>query len=350
MPTAVFAGLLIVPMLLSALITPLVVRLCLSFSLLDMPGERKVHRTGIPRLGGVAIFTAVSIGMTLTTIGVWGEVITLSAAQARLIPLIYAGLCGFFFIGFFDDLRSIPALYRLLMQFGVAGCVVWLGGAVGLRIGSVFGSYILPDWLSVLVSVIWIVGVVNTFNWIDGLDGLSSGIGLICTLAFMLIAMFKPSLPNAVLCLALCLVLAGAIIGFMPWNFHPAKIFIGDGGAFSLGYMLAVISLIGLYKQAALISFVLPVLILVLPIGDTIFAIGRRLLARRPITMADDKHIHHRLLARLSRDYRSTMPEAEYGVLRDELLKSRAHRNTVLSLYGFAAIFAAVAVIVGIRA
>ncbi|MCB1220827.1 MAG: undecaprenyl/decaprenyl-phosphate alpha-N-acetylglucosaminyl 1-phosphate transferase [Planctomycetales bacterium] len=350
MPTAVFAGLLIISMVLSALITPLVVRLCRSYDLLDMPGERKVHTSGTPRLGGVAIFTAVSVGMTLTTFGVWGELIQLSASQARMIPLIYAGLCGFFFIGFFDDLKSIPALWRLLMQLVVASFVVLQGGAVGLRIGSVFGSYVLPEWLSILVSVLWIVGVVNTFNWIDGLDGLSSGIGLICTLAFMMIAMFRPDLPNAILSLALCLVLAGAIIGFMPWNFHPAKIFIGDGGAFSLGYMLAVISLVGLYKQAALISFVLPVLILVLPIGDTLFAIGRRLLARRPITQADDKHIHHRLLARLSRDYRATMPEAEYGALRDELLRSRAHRNTVLSLYGFAAVFALIAVLVGTRA
>ncbi len=349
MPTAVFAGLLIVPMVLSVLITPLVVRLCRSYSLLDMPGERKVHRTGIPRLGGVAIFTAISVGMTLTTVGVWSELIQLSADQARLIPLIYAGLCGFFFIGFFDDLRSIPALWRLLMQLGVASFVVIAGGEVGLRIGSAFGSLIFPDWLSILVSVIWIVGVVNTFNWIDGLDGLSGGIGLICTLAFMLIAMFRPALPNAVLSLALCLVLAGAIIGFMPWNFHPARIFIGDGGAFSLGYMLAVISLIGLYKQAALISFVLPVLILVLPIGDTLYAIGRRLLARRPITQADNKHIHHRLLARLSRDYRSRMSEKDYGFLREELLKSRAHRNTVLSLYAFAAVFASIAVFMGIR-
>jgi len=235
------------------------------------------------------------------------------------------------------------------MQFAVASFVVIQGGEVGLRIGSAFGSVIFPEWLSILVSVLWIVGVVNTFNWIDGLDGLSAGIGLICALAFMLIAMFRPALPNAVLSLALCLVLIGAIIGFMPWNFHPAKIFIGDGGAFCLGYMLAVISLIGLYKQAALISFVLPVLILVLPIGDTIYAILRRLLARRPITMADNKHIHHRLLARLSRDYRNSMSEQDYGALREVLLQSRAHRNTVLSLYGFAALFACLAVVMGIK-
>jgi UDP-GlcNAc:undecaprenyl-phosphate GlcNAc-1-phosphate transferase len=349
MPIAVFAGLLFISMAVSAMITPLVVRLCCSYKLLDMPGARKVHDHGIPRLGGVALFTAVSIGMTLTTFGVWGELIQLTASQARLIPLIYSGLCGFFFIGFFDDLKSIPALPRLLMQFAVASFVVIQGGNVGLRIGSVFGSYIFPEWLAVLVSVLWIVGVVNTFNWIDGLDGLSSGIGLICALAFMLIAMFRPALPNAILSLALCLVLIGAIIGFMPWNFHPAKIFIGDGGAFSLGYMLATISLIGLYKQAALISFVLPVLILMLPIGDTIFAILRRLAARRPITMADNKHIHHRLLARLSRDYRSKMPEQDYGALREELLQSRAHRNTVLSLYAFAALFACIAVVMGIK-
>jgi len=336
-------------LVLSVLITPGVIRLCRAQGALDKPGERKVHRSGVPRLGGVAIFVAMSLGMTAAVYGVLGDIVDLSPLQGRLIPAIYVGLCGFFFIGFFDDLRSLPAIPRLVAQFATATAVVLLSGG-SIRIAGAFGHIVFPVWLAVIITVLWIVGVVNTFNWIDGLDGLAAGIAGISATAFFVIAILKPGLPNAPLTAALCAMLIGAVLGFLPYNFFPAKTFIGDGGAFSLGYLLAVISVVGLFKQAALVGFVLPVVVLALPITDTLLAILRRAIRGQPITQPDSKHIHHRLLALYSRRYRAGLPQETLSRVEERLLAGRAHRNTVLALYAFAAFFAGFAVILGIYA
>lgn len=349
MPLLGELSLIVLALALSALVTPAVIRLCLAQRALDRPGQRKVHRRGVPRLGGVAIFVAMSLGMIAAVYGVFGGLVDLNPVQGRLIPAIYIGLCGFFFIGFFDDLKSLPALPRLAAQFITAAAVVLLSGG-SIRIASAFGQWIFPEWLAVILTVLWIVGVVNTFNWIDGLDGLAAGIAGISALAFLILATVKPNLPNAELTAALCALLVGAVLGFLPWNFFPAKTFIGDGGAFSLGYLLAVISVVGLFKQAALVGFVAPVVILALPITDTTFAILRRALKGRPITEPDDKHIHHRMLALLSRRYRASLPHETHSRLEERLAEGRAHRNTVLALYAFAAFFAGVAVVLGIYA
>jgi UDP-GlcNAc:undecaprenyl-phosphate GlcNAc-1-phosphate transferase len=342
-------GLAAVALALSALVTPVVIRLCRRYNVLDRPNTRKVHAREVPRLGGIALFTALTIGLVLAWLGAQAGLFSLTAAQLRLLPVIYFGLCGFFLIGFADDLRSLPALPRLAAQLCVALAVVLLSGGV-IRINSLFGQVLLPPWLAVALTVLWIAGIVNTFNWIDGLDGLSAGIGSISTLAFLLLALLKPGLPNAALTVVLALLLAGALAGFLIYNFHPAKIFIGDGGAFSLGYMLAVISVVGLYKQAAVITFLLPLLILALPIGDTLFAVIRRLWRRQPITRPDNRHIHHRILALMSREYRARLSNSMRDALSEDLQVNPAHRNTVLALYTFAAVFASIAVIVGIRA
>jgi UDP-GlcNAc:undecaprenyl-phosphate GlcNAc-1-phosphate transferase len=342
-------GLAAVALALSALMTPLVIRLCRRHGVLDRPNRRKVHAREVPRLGGVALFSALTVGLGLAWLGAQAGLIGLSAAQLRLLPVIYLGLCGFFAIGFADDLRSLPALPRLVAQLAVALTVVLLGGSA-IRINSLFGQLLLPEWLAIVLTVVWIAGIVNTFNWIDGLDGLSAGIGSISTLAFLLLALLKPALPNAALTVVLGLVLAGALAGFLIYNFHPARIFIGDGGAFSLGYMLAVISVVGLYKQAAVISFLLPLLILALPISDTLFAVIRRLWRGQPITRPDNRHIHHRMLALMSRDYRARLTNSVRDALSEDLQVNPAHRNTVLALYTFAAVFASIAVIVGLRA
>jgi len=342
-------GLAAVTLALSVTLTPVVIRFCRHYGVLDRPNTRKVHAREVPRLGGVALFTALTVGLALAWFGAPAGWINLSAAQLHLLPVIYLGLCGFFLIGFADDLRSLPALPRLVAQLAVALIVVLLSGGA-IRINSLFGQLLLPDWLAVILTVLWIAGIVNTFNWIDGLDGLSAGIGSISTLAFLFLALLKPALPNAALTVVLCLLLVGALAGFLAYNFHPAKIFIGDGGAFSLGYMLAVISVVGLYKQAAVITFLLPLLILALPISDTLFAVVRRLWRGQPITRPDNRHIHHRILALMSRDYRARLTNSMRDSISEDLQVNPAHRNTVLALYTFAAVFASIAVIVGIRA
>jgi UDP-GlcNAc:undecaprenyl-phosphate/decaprenyl-phosphate GlcNAc-1-phosphate transferase len=348
MPIWSHLGLMAFALALSAAITPGVIRLCREYKMYDKPGARKVHRRSIPRLGGVAIFIALSLGMTAAIFAVLGGFVELPAQYARLLPTIYLGLCGFFFIGFWDDLRSLPAWPRLLAQFAVASAVVIGGGEGGIRIASAFGHIVFPQWLSIMLTIIWIVGVVNCFNWIDGLDGLAAGAATISAIAFFILVSVK-TLPNATLTAALCALLIGALLGFLPYNFHPAKIFIGDGGAFSLGYMLAVISIVGLFKTAAVISFMLPVIILALPLTDTLFAILRRVFTGHSPTAPDNKHIHHRMLALLSRRYRQSLPAETLTRVEERLVEARAHRNTVLALYGFATLFAAIAVWIGLR-
>jgi len=349
MPWLAHLGLFVLAYALASGITPLVIRLCERSNALDLPDERKVHTRGIPRLGGVAVFTALSIGFTAAVFAVMFNLLSIGPDQARLMLVIYGGLCGFFLIGFFDDLKSVPALARLLGQFVVATAVVMLAGGQELRITALFGGHALPDWASIAITVIWIVAVVNTFNWIDGLDGLASGVALISAAAFYVIAVLKPGLPHAALTMAICVVLGGSILGFLRYNFQPAKIFIGDGGAFSLGYVLAVVSVIGLFKTAAAISFITPVAILVLPLGDTLFAILRRLWRRQSVTTPDKAHIHHRVLAYISRRYRSHLSADERGAVNDELLQGKAHRMAVLALYAFATVFAGLAVWIGSR-
>lgn len=340
-------GLVALAASISAAITPVVVGLCRKYKVLDIPGQRKIHSQGIPRLGGAAVFIAISVSMTAAVYGILGEFVGLPEEQLRLIPVIYGGLCGFFFIGFVDDVRSLPALPRLAAQLVVATLVVVLSQG-SIHISSLFGQIILPGWLSLLVTVVWIVGVVNMFNWIDGLDGLAAGIAAISAMAFLALAILKPELPNAILTATISALLIGAIAGFLPYNFHPARIFIGDGGAFSLGYLLAVISVTGLFKQAAVIGFFLPVAIMVLPLADTLFAILRRLWRGKPVTQADNRHIHHRLMSLLSKRYRMLADNGQNG-LTDERVASFAHRNTVLSLYGLTALFAMLAVFIGVR-
>jgi UDP-GlcNAc:undecaprenyl-phosphate GlcNAc-1-phosphate transferase len=348
MLSAALMGLAALAMALSLVVTPLVIGLCRRHQALDRPDARKIHKAGTPRLGGVAVFVAVSIGLSIAAIAGNLGWIDLPVAQARLLPVIYFGLCGFFLIGFLDDLKSIPVLPRLLAQLGVAAAVVlFSSGAIGIR--TVFGQYVLPEWLSVAVTVLWIAGVVNTFNWIDGLDGLAAGIAAISASAFLVLALTEHGLPNSILTAAICVVLIGGVLGFLPYNFHPAKIFIGDGGAFSLGYLLAVVSVIGLFKQAAVISFILPVAILMLPLTDTVFAIVRRLVRGRPVTAPDNRHIHHRMLWRLSRTYRSHLPAEQASAVEEELIHSRAHRNSVLALYAFGAAFAILAILAGLN-
>jgi UDP-GlcNAc:undecaprenyl-phosphate GlcNAc-1-phosphate transferase len=270
--------------------------------------------------------------------------IELTEHQADLLAAIYLGLIGFFLIGFLDDLRSLPARPRLIAQFFVAALLVILSGDNGIRITAALGRFVFPEWLSIVVTILWIVAVVNTFNWIDGLDALAGGVGAICALAFLVIGILSPGLPNALLSAAICTILIGAILGYLPFNWHPAKIIMGDGGAFSVGYLLAVISILGLFKQAALISFLVPVAVLALPTGDTTYTILRRLFRGIPVTTPDKKHIHHRVLALLSQHYRDALPATDLSEVEEQLVEHRAHRNTVLALYAFTFLCAGVAV------
>lgn len=338
----VFSGLI------SWFLTPAVLRYCRAHRTFDTFDERKLHTRLVPRLGGVAIFSAVSLGLFAALLLTYAGRLHMPIFESRLVPAIYVGLCGFFFIGFADDLRSLPALPRLLGQIIVATGTVLLSGEGGVRITAAFGHPLhLEPWAEVAITVIWIVGIANTFNWIDGLDGLASGVAAISALGFLALALLHPALPYSSLTAALSIVLVGSLLGFLPYNFFPARIFIGDGGAFSLGYLLAVISVVGLFKQAAVVSFLAPLAILALPIFDTAFAILRRIVRGKSPVAPDNKHIHHRMLALLNRAYRERLPSEQLTRIEEKFIQRRAHRDTVLWLYGVCAVCAGIAIWIG---
>ncbi|MDQ3023945.1 MAG: undecaprenyl/decaprenyl-phosphate alpha-N-acetylglucosaminyl 1-phosphate transferase [bacterium] len=342
------AALLLLSGATSWVLTPVVLRLCRQYRTFDTFDERKVHTRRVPRLGGVAIFCAVSLGLMAAQMAAAFELVEMPIFESSLMPAIYIGLCGFFFIGFADDLSSLPALPRLFAQLVAATVTVLLSGEGGVRITAAFGQPLgLSDWAEVAITVVWIVGVANTFNWIDGLDGLASGVACISAMAFLTLALLHPALPYSALTAAISAVLVGALLGFLRYNFFPARIFLGDGGAFSLGYLLAVISVVGLFKQAAVISFAVPLTVLALPIFDTAFAILRRIVRGKSPFTPDAKHIHHRMLALLSRTYRERLPADQRTRIEEKYAQRRAHRDTVLWLYGVCIVCACVAIALG---
>ncbi|MCL1793181.1 MAG: undecaprenyl/decaprenyl-phosphate alpha-N-acetylglucosaminyl 1-phosphate transferase [Oscillospiraceae bacterium] len=240
---------------------------------------RRMHKVVMPRLGGLAIFFSFVV-----SIFIFYEIsaFTLSLIAGALLIVI---------IGILDDVFRIRALYKFFVHIAAAGLVVWLGGVVVERI-NIFGTYIQFGYLSIPLTIIWIVGLINAVNFIDGLDGLACGISTISAISILLVTIligdFKVALMVAIL--------AGSCLGFLPFNMNPAKIIMGDTGATFLGLILAVVSIQGVFKIHAVLAFVIPFLILGVPIFDTTFAIARRLLSGRHPFSADREHLHHRLV------------------------------------------------------
>ena len=276
---------LAVAFLISFSATPAVIALANKIKAIDIPkDERRVHKKPIPLIGGLAIFYGFVVSVLCFAVI---DEITMGILIGSLIMVT---------VGIIDDIRDLPAKVKLLFQIIAA----LIAAGFGVNIGYIanpfsqwFGPlYINLGWMAVPITVIWIVGVTNAVNLIDGLDGLAVGISSIASVALLALTIFSQNLNTAIMTAAL----AGAGFGFLPYNFNPAKIFMGDTGSTFLGFVLACISVQGLMKMHALISFAVPVLILGLPIFDTLFAIIRRLLTGRSIMAPDRGHLHHRLL------------------------------------------------------
>ena len=269
------------------LATPLVMILAARTGALDMPDARKVHKKPIPRIGGIGIYAAFIISMVLIRIFVelsgellWG-----------VSGLILSGTI-IMLVGIIDDYKNLPAKVKLLGQIFAAAILV-IGFDVRIDfITDPFGDYIYLEWFAVPATIFWLVGLSNTINLIDGLDGLAAGVSMIAAITIMFVALEQNVMIIAVLTAAL----AGAAFGFLFFNFNPASIFMGDSGALFLGFMLAGISVIGAVKCAATIALIVPILALGLPILDTAFAIVRRYRGGVPIFRPDKGHLHHRLL------------------------------------------------------
>lgn len=268
--------------LISFTTTPIARVLAYKVGAIDVPrDDRRMHKVPIPRMGGLAIFLAFSV-----TSMVFCQEITPS-----LVAIWFGGLI-IVALGAVDDVFRLSAPLKFIIQILVAFIPVSQGLVIDfIGLGShylVLGPFAIP------VTILWIVGLTNAINLIDGLDGLSCGVSAICSLSLLLVTLV---LGNDPLISLLTGILAGSCIGFLPFNTNPAKIFMGDTGALFLGYTLAVLSLQGLFKFHTVLAFVIPISIFGLPIFDTLFAIVRRLAHGQAPWHADHGHIHHRLIA-----------------------------------------------------
>ncbi len=268
----------------SMLFTPVVRSLAFRVHAVDVPKDgRRMHDHPIPRMGGLAIF----FGFLLS--------VTLFLSMTPQLSGMLLGSVVIVVLGVFDDIYALPALPKFFVQIAAALIAVQTGCRIDFLSNiNIFSSepYWELGWLSVPISVLWVVGITNAVNLIDGLDGLACGVSTISSMTFLVIALIVSEPDTAILTAAL----AGACIGFLPYNMNPAKIFMGDTGSTFLGFILACASIQGLFKFYAIISFAVPFLMLGLPIFDTAFAILRRLSHGQSPMHPDRGHIHHRLI------------------------------------------------------
>ncbi len=278
----------------SFVVTPYTIKLAKKVGAIDYPEDRRVNKKPMPRLGGIAVISGflVSALYLVITMSIEGK-LDLNDTENYKLKLI-GFLTGMIFLSIFtflDDVHSLKPIQKLIVQI-IAAIIIY---AFGIRINDISGR-ILPDPISFILTIGWIVGITNAINLIDGLDGLSSGITLISCIFLLLIF---ATTDSPIISIILITALAGAILGFFPYNANPAKTFIGDVGAQFLGFSLAVISILGIAKTVTLLVLIAPVLVLGLPIFDTLFAIVRRIVKGKSLKAvfdADSGHLHHRIM------------------------------------------------------
>jgi len=276
----------------SLLLTPLILRLSEHYGIgQDPTGERKVHAHSIPRLGGIAIF--ISMIATLGLLRIYdNNVAQVLNNHLGDILVLFIPATMLFFAGLYDDLRGLNPWCKLGAQTGAALLCFWLGLRIDLITNPLSGDPMPLGWLALPVTVIWLVGVTNAFNLVDGMDGLAGGLACLISISVGLMAL----LNGQVLVAIFAMTIVGATLGFLRFNFHPARIFMGDGGSHFLGFLLAALAVRTGEKSSFIVSIAIPLLILGVPILETGVTILRRLLAGRPLFQADGGHIHHMLL------------------------------------------------------
>ena len=295
-----------VPFLLSLILVPLAKRFGFWLNIYATENDRTVHQGRIVQIGGLAIYLAFMIAMSIFV-----------EADNTWNGIIIGGSIVFF-CGLIDDLVNVKPIIKLICQ--AAGALIAIGvGHISLGVLTLpFGISIDTTFLSLLISFVWIIGVSNAINLLDGLDGLSAGVCLIVVITIGIIGFFQ---GRSDICIV-TLILAGSILGFLPYNFNPASIFMGDCGALFLGFIIACVSLLG-FKTTTFISLGFPVMILFVPILDTVIAIIRRKLSGKRVSEADRLHLHHILMYKMN----------------------LGHRKTVLTLYAVTTIFSACAIL-----
>lgn len=261
--------------------TPVAIHLAQKYNIVDIPNQRKIHTTPTPRMGGIAIYAGFVIGALLLV------------TYTRQVAALLVGGTIVMLTGLVDDFKDISPKLKLLGQVVAALVLVYGGFTIRFITNPFNGTLISLGFLAVPITVLWLVGVSNAVNLIDGLDGLCSGVSTIAAVSTAVVCISQGEFTAA----GLAGVLAASALGFLRYNFHPAKTFMGDCGSLFLGFILGALSLMGLSKGATVVSVFIPFIILGIPVFDTVCAIIRRMWLRKPIFAADKMHLHQTLLS-----------------------------------------------------
>jgi UDP-GlcNAc:undecaprenyl-phosphate GlcNAc-1-phosphate transferase len=278
----------------------------------DPASERHLHANPLPRLGGVAIYISFSLSVAVAAVLSAYVPHLHSAFTLKTLLTILAPASIIFLLGVYDDLYTVGPYVKFLVQ-ALAATMLFLGGLRILNIPVLFGQHQLPWFVGLPLTILWVLAITNAFNLIDGLDGLAAGSALFSTLVAFVVALLNGYSLVTVMTIAL----AGAILGFLRFNFNPATIFLGDSGSLFIGFLLSALALAGAQKAPTIVAVAIPVVSFGLPILETSLSILRRLISGRPVFTADREHIHHKLL--------------QHGL---------SHRQVVVVLYGVSAVFA----------
>ena len=282
-------------------ITPYTIRLAKKVGAVDIPNDRRVNKKPMPRLGGLAVIAGflVSVIYLVISASIEGKINLLEDNLNIKLLGILGGMLVLGIVCYIGDVKDIKPLVKLAGQVAAAVIVASSGVLIdNFTIPFKENSFVLNEVFSFILTVGWIIGITNAINLIDGLDGLSSGVTLISCLSLVVVFALNESPLIAII---LITALAGAIVGFLPYNFNPAKTFIGDVGSNFMGFALAIISILGVAKTYTAIVLIAPIMVLALPIFDTIWAIIRRIIKSKSIKgvfKADRGHLHHRLMAK----------------------------------------------------
>lgn len=298
-------------MIISAAITPFIRKLAFVLGAVDNPNARRVNTKPMPTMGGLAIF----LSFTFSTF-----VLLRAQFPTHELFSVFLAECIIILTGMIDDIRELKPAQKMLGIFLAALVVYFLAGIKMTSLTIPFIGKFQLGWWGLPVTIIWILAITNAVNLIDGLDGLATGVSIIALFTMGIMGYFFLN-PGAVYISIWIFAMIASLLGFLPHNFHPAKIFLGDTGALFIGFMISVFSLKGL-KNVTFITLIIPVIILGVPITDTIYAMIRRTLNKKPISQADRHHLHHRLM--------------QMGL---------SHRQTVLVIYGLALVFSFIAML-----
>lgn len=312
LPIYLYILIFVISFSVSMLTAPFAKKMAIKLGAIDMPKDRGLNKVPKPRMGGISIICGFFASLTVAFIFE-------PALHTTQVIGLCAGAIIIIILGIFDDIKPVRAKLKFLVQIIAALIVVFSGTVISFYNIPLLGEI---TYLNYFATIIWIVGLTNAVNLIDGIDGLAAGVTAICSMALFLLCLLNGSTLAVIFTAALC----GSSLGFIPRNFNPSEIIMGDTGSTFLGYVLAVSSIIGVFKGYALISVLIAVLIFALPILDTSFAMLRRIYEGRPIMSPDRGHFHHRLV--------------DYGF---------SHKATVIILYGITLLCCTLAIAIAVH-